>query len=182
MGQRIEHSIRIMAPREAVWDVIQNCARRPEWDARVVDVTLLTPPPQQRGSRVRLTYRWLLARSWLELEYIVWNPPERSAVRAERLSPGNLFSSLSGSWHFTDNGDGTTGWTTVLNVRLRGGLVAPLLERIFVRGSLARLTMRSQETLKRLVEAEYVRPASPAPPPRPGYPRGSGWRQGIDRA
>jgi hypothetical protein len=158
MGQRIECSVRIMAPREVVWATIQNVARRSEWDARVVKAHLVTEPPPRRGTRFRVVYRALGLPTWIELEYSVWLPPERSAVRAERFSRGSPVAWLGGSWHFHDNGDGSTGWTTVVNMHLHGGLLSPVLERIFVRGYFQRLTAQSQQNLKQLIEAEYVCP------------------------
>ena len=41
-GLRIECETHILAPREVVWDLIQEPSPRVEWDARVTGVTLLT--------------------------------------------------------------------------------------------------------------------------------------------
>jgi len=173
MGQRIECTIRIMAPPAAVWAIIQNTARRREWDARVVEAHCLTNDPPGRGTHFRVTYRLAWLRPWAELEYIVWQPPERSAVRGVRFSRGSLIQTVGGSWHFHDNGDGSTSWTTVVNVRLEAGPLTPLLEGLFVRGTFTRLTEQSQHNLKRLIEQEYVPPPTVAPP---AYLSRSWWR------
>lgn len=178
MAQRIESSVRIMAPREVVWGMIHNLARRGEWHPWGADVTPVTPLPLKRGTRVQVTYKWLL-RSWIDLEYIVWNPPERSAVQSVRCSPTSVIRSLGRSWHLHDNGDGTTGWTTVVTLRSGGPLALP--GAIFLKGYLTGLIERGQQNLKRLIEAEYE------PPPAPVLlaPRERVWRalwpQGIDQ-
>jgi uncharacterized protein YndB with AHSA1/START domain len=57
MSQHIESTLRIMAPREEVWSLLHNPVRRAEWDVGVRDVAALTPLPQRRGSRTRLTFQ-----------------------------------------------------------------------------------------------------------------------------
>ena len=178
MGQRIECSTRIMAPREVVWGLLHNIARRQEWDPWVVDMTPVTPLPPKRGTRLRMTYSWLL-RSWLEVEYIVWNPPERSAVQSVRCSPGSPIRSMSRSWHLHDNGDGTTGWTTVLTLRAGGPLALPAA--LFLTSSLTRLVERGQQNLKQLIEAEYEPPPTPVPLPLRERVLRARWQQGIDQ-
>jgi hypothetical protein len=150
-----------MAPREVVWGMIHNVARRCEWDPWVIDVTPVTPLPPKRGTRLRLTYQWLLRRAWLDLDYIVWNPPERSAVQSARCSGGSVIRSMSRSWNLHDNGDGTTVWTTVVTLRCGGPLGLPA--RIFLPGYLMRLIERGHQNMKRLIEAEYEPPPAPVP-------------------
>lgn len=164
MSQRIESTLRIMAPRAEVWSLLQNPARRAEWDVGVLDVALLTPLPQRRGSRTRLTFQGALGRHpWWEIELLAWSPPERTAFQATRFSRGTLLHSVGGSSHLHDNGDGTTNWTLVLNIAARGGIFAPLAARLYGRGATARRVMQSQQNLKRLIEAEYVPPPAVAP-------------------
>jgi len=181
MSLRIESTLRIMAPRAEVWNLLHNPARRSEWEAGVVEVAVLTPLPQKWGTRTRLTLKRAGGRhSWWEVETIAWSPPERRAFQVVRFSRGTLVRSLTGSWHLHDNGDGTTNWTLVLNVALRGGLFAPLLERWMGRGAYTRRMVASQRALKRLIEAEYI----PAPAPAPVSPRQARyWQpQRVDRS
>ena len=182
MSLHVESTLRIKAPRDDVWRLLHNPARRVEWDAGVVEVAMLTPPPHKWGTRARLTYQGVGGlRSWWELETIAWSPPERRAFQAVRFSPGALLRSLSGSWHLDDNGDGTTNWTLVWNIVLPGGFLAPLLERLVGRGTFTRRAAASQRALKRLIEAEYVQP--PAPAPAVPRLRASRWQpQGVDRS
>jgi hypothetical protein len=127
-------------------------------------MTMLTPPPLKWGSRARLTYQRTAGRRfWCEMETLAWSPPERVAFQATRFSRGTLLRSLGGSWHLHDNGDGSTNWTVVVNMAWHGGLFAPLLERLFARGSYTRRIVQSQQALKRVIEAEYVPAPAPAP-------------------
>ncbi len=164
MSQHIESTLRIMAPREEVWSLLHNPARRAEWDVDVRDVAALTPLAQRRGSRTRLTFQGVLGRHpWWEIETLAWSPPERMAFQAIRFNRGTLLHSVGGSSHLHDNGDGTTNWTLVLNIAARGGIFAGLVERLHSRGVYTRRTVQSQQNLKRLIEAEYVQPPAPAP-------------------
>ncbi len=164
MSQRIESTLRIMAPREEVWSLLHNPARRAEWDVGVLDVAVLTPLPQRRGTRTRVTFQGGLGHHpWWELEMLAWSPPERTAFQATRFNRGAFLHSVGESWHLHDNGDGTTNWTRVLNIAYRGGIIAPLLERLHGRAAYTRRVAQSQQNLKRLIEAEYVQPPAAAP-------------------
>jgi hypothetical protein len=156
MSQRIEISTIIHAPVEAVWAVMQDFTRRTEWDERVVEAAVLTPPPPGRGTRFRITYRVLGVRSWVETEYVTWDPPRRSGVHAVGFNRGSLFKSAAGSWSFIANSDGTMTWTTKVNIAMRGGPLSPLVERIAIGWYFRRLTERSARNLKLLVETEYT--------------------------
>jgi hypothetical protein len=152
MSYRIESNVTIMAPPAAVWETIQNVPRRIEWDARVTAVELLTPPPVGKGARTRVSYRMFGIPMHIDLEMIVWNPPHRSAVRG--IIVGSV-DRIAGSWHVDPNPDGSTTWTTKLMLT-GGGRFGWLRERI--NGpTIKRLTITSQQNLKRLVESEYTR-------------------------
>jgi hypothetical protein len=85
------------------------------------------------------------------------------AFQATRFSRGTLLHSVGGSSHLHDNGDGSTNWTLVLNIAMRGGIFAGLVERLHGRGAYTRRAVQSQQNLKRLIEAEYVQPPAPMP-------------------
>jgi hypothetical protein len=150
-GVRIECETHIQAPREVVWDLIQDPSRRVEWDARVTDVALQTPLPIGKGSRLRSSYGALI---WIELELTTWQPSVRSAARSVRASRGNLFESIVGSWNFSSHPDGSTTWKTQILVRGVGGRFAPILERVLVGPVFKWLTVRSAKNLQRLAERE----------------------------
>jgi carbon monoxide dehydrogenase subunit G len=154
MTHRIECSVTIQAPPEVVWEIIQDFSHRTKWDERVVAASELTPPPKGKGTRFRIVYGALGVRSWVEIEYVTWDPPRRSGVRTVGFSRASLFKSAAGSWHFHHNEDGSTTWTTKVSMSMRGGRLAPLFEKVFIGWYFTRLTIKSQENLKRLIEAE----------------------------
>jgi hypothetical protein len=150
LSYRIESSVQIMAPPEVVWETIQSVSRRIEWDARVIAVELLTPPPVGKGAHTRVSYRMFGIPLHIELEMIVWNPPHRSAVSGVFVGRADR---IAGSWHVDRNPDGSTTWISRLMLT-GGGRFAKLRERI--NGpTIKRLTIISQQNLKRLVELEY---------------------------
>jgi hypothetical protein len=139
-----------------VWALIQEPTRRLEWDARITRCDLLTPRPLGKGLRLRNTYRLFGLPMWIEIETVSWQPPVRSGVRTVAISPGPL-RSISGSWQFHLNADGSTNWLTQLVVRGAGGrFLAPLLGRVLGELMLRPLTVISARNLKRLAEAEYA--------------------------
>ena len=160
MTCRIEVSIAIDAPREAVWAIMQDFTRRTEWDERVVRAERLTPPPPGRGTRFRVTYSVLGVRSWVEAEYVTWDPPRRSGVHAVAFSRGSPFKAAAGSWTFEECGDGSSTWTTKVSMSMHGGFLAPLLERVVVGWYFRRLTEKSARNLTRLTEAQQASIAS----------------------
>lgn len=149
MSYRIESSVSIEAPPELVWAVIQDPARRLEWDARITAVEQLTPGPVGKGTRTRVTYSFFGAPSAIEIEMVSWQPPARSGVRGVFVGAPDT---IAGSWNFAANADGSTTWTTRL-VLSSAGRMGRLRELVF--GPMtARLTRVSQANLKRLVEGE----------------------------
>lgn len=157
MTYKIESSVSIEATPEQVWAVIQNPARRLEWDARIIANEVLTPGPIGKGTRSRVTYSFFGAPSAIEIEMVSWQPPLRSGVKCTFVGSADT---LAGSWNFTPDGAGATVWTTRLVLTCPGPL-GRLKELIF--GSMtARLTTVSQANLKRLVEAEARVAGAPA--------------------
>jgi hypothetical protein len=159
MSYRIESSITIMAPPDVVWKVIQDVDRRLEWDARITSVELLTPRPIGKGARTFLRYSMYGMPMEMNIEMIQWQPPFRSAVRGEIIGSNDT---VGGSWHFTPNPDGSTIWTTKLLLTSRSRL-ARLLEPLYGR-TIRRLTIISQQNLKRLIEGEYGKVAAVSQP------------------
>ena len=152
MSNRIEESVTINAPKEYVWDILQNLARRTEWDARVTSARALSSSPINRGSRIRVVTRMYGMNFPTVLEYISWNPPFRSAVKS--IESGNGVESVVGSWKLEENEKGETTWTTTLVVTAQPGLYGRLITRMLSR-SFEKLTIQSQKQLKALIEREY---------------------------
>lgn len=156
MSYRIESSVSIQASPETVWAVIQDPARRLEWDARITAVEQLTPGPVGKGTRTRVSYSFFGVPSAIEIEMVSWQPPQRSGVKGVFVGTPDT---IAGSWNFAPDGRGATVWTTRL-VLSGGGPLGRLRELIF--GPMtARLTRVSQDNLKRLIEGE-ARAAAPA--------------------
>jgi hypothetical protein len=156
MTYKIQCSIRIEATPARVWALLQDFTQRTKWDVRVVKAQVITPPPQGKGSRFVITYRIAGIPLRIENEYIVWKPFERSAIRSVRLGRGSPFRSAAGSWHLFSSEDGTTTWTTIVSLQMRGGPLAPFLERLAVGWYFKRLTERSLRDFKRLVEGSLL--------------------------
>jgi hypothetical protein len=156
MTCRIECSVRIDAPREQVWSLLQDFTRRTEWDLRVVRAAVITPPPQGKGTRFLITYRIAGVSYNVENEYLVWKPPERSAIRFPDHRRDFFFSTVAGSWRLTSHDDNSTTWTTTISITMRGGFLAPLLERVAIGWYFRRLTEASQRKFKKLAEHEPI--------------------------
>lgn len=154
MTYKIQCSVRINAPREQVWGVLQDFTRRTEWDVRVARAKVTTPPPTGVGTRFLITYKIGPVLFTNENEYIVWKPPERSAIKFPDGVRSLYFTSAAGSWRLTSHDDGSTTWTTTVSISMRGWFLAPLLERVAVGWYFRRLTENSQRDLKRLIERE----------------------------
>ena len=158
-GIRIECETHIKAPREFVWELIQEPTRRKEWDARLTRCDLLTPRPLAKGARTRTAYGLL---GWVDIEYTSWQPAVRSAVKTVAVSRGNAIASLVASWNLSPHADGSTTWKTQLLIRGAGGRLGPLVERGLVGPLMVWLTRISARNLQRLAEAEYAALARPA--------------------
>lgn len=157
MTYKIESSVSIQATPEHVWSVIQNPARRLEWDARITANEVLTPGPIGKGTRTRVTYSFYGVPSAIELEMVSWQPPIRSGVKGVFVGTPDT---IAGSWNFTPDGAGATVFTTRLVItcpgpfgRLRELIFGPMTDR---------LTKISQANLKRLIEAEVAAAHAPA--------------------
>jgi uncharacterized protein YndB with AHSA1/START domain len=156
MSYRIEASVTINAPAEAIWPVIQDLDRRLQWDARVVSVERMTPLPLGKGTTTRLGYRIFGRLAYTQVEYVSWKPPYQCGVRSE-MEDGSV--SGAGSWNFKPQPDGSTRWTTRIVLNAKSTRFRTPIEYLFGY-SMERLTRISQQNLKKLVEAEYKIPTA----------------------
>ncbi|MBC8078696.1 MAG: SRPBCC family protein [Chloroflexales bacterium] len=140
----------IQAPPEVVWNMVQDVARRLEWDVRTASAELLTPSPIGKGTRMRVTYNMWGFPLEVEMELVAWSPPLRSGVKGKVR---NSADTVGASWNFIQNSDGSTTWTTRPVFTARGPL-GWFREQLFGRTT-AYLTAVSQRKVKRLIEAEY---------------------------
>lgn len=82
---RIEHSIRIKAPRPIVWEVTTDIERWPDWTPTVSRATMLDDKPFEIGSRVRLKQPGQPDATWtvtkfVPLETFTWES-QRTGIR-----------------------------------------------------------------------------------------------------
>jgi carbon monoxide dehydrogenase subunit G len=156
MAYRFERSVTIAASPEALWKVVQEPARRTEWDLRVTQVELLTPRLVGKGSRFGICYDFWGTPVRLVIELISWQPYQRSGIK---MVGGEQPGTLASSWNFAVQPDGTTSWTTRLTITVPGQL--GWLREQLVGHTIEWLTVRSQRNLKQLIEAEQRASAIP---------------------
>lgn len=150
----IDETVHIDAPIGLVWDVLQDPALRPCWDARVRSAGALGPGPLGRGARIEVALELGPLPVRAVMEYVTWKPPFRSSVRTVGHDP--LGTRTTGSWRLREAPEGGTEWTTRLAIVSRRPLVGRLVERALGRW-FGQLTVESQRNLKHFVETYRVR-------------------------
>jgi ribosome-associated toxin RatA of RatAB toxin-antitoxin module len=139
-------SIDVEAPRAFLFHLMQDYARRLEWDpflsaARLVDA-------EAAGIGVRA---WCVDRAGrgMETEYVSFDPPSRVAVRMTR---GPWFiDRFAGSWRYEELTPSSTRVTFRYHVKPKRWLLGSLGERL-VEGVFARNMGERLETLKERLE------------------------------
>ena len=150
----IEESISITAAPEAVFDLVQDSARRPEWDERVLRAWVERASAPGKGARLFVQARVLgPLTATTELEYVLFERPRRTAVKIVATRGPALMRAGGGTWIFAGV-DGGTRFTTRFGYEVHGGALGRVLDRWFFRGSMERLTRSSLSNLKRLLEPE----------------------------
>jgi carbon monoxide dehydrogenase subunit G len=116
----------IDAPLDAVWAIVQDVARWPEWQATLGALDILEVDVEGRTVLCAVEFDARVTKIKMKLE-CSYAPPTRMSF--ERMS-GDL-SALSGSWTLEDLGGGRTSATYQLDVN-PGGVLNLLLnaERI----------------------------------------------------
>ena len=119
-------STEIEAPVDAVWAIVQDVARWPEWQATLGALDILEADGEGRPTLCAVEFDAKVTKIKMKLE-CAYAPPKRMSF--ERVS-GDL-SALSGSWTLEDLGGGRTRATYQLDVN-PGGVLNFLLnaERI----------------------------------------------------
>jgi hypothetical protein len=148
----IEASISIAAPREAVFDVVQDAARRSVWDERVLRAWLEGGAAPGKGSRLFVEARVVGPLTvTTELEYVLFERPSRTAVKIVSTRGPAWMCAGGGTWIFAEVHGGTR-FTTRFGYAVRGGVFGRLLDRTVARPFFERLTHASLVNLKRLLE------------------------------
>ena len=84
----IRSTVEIAAPIDAVWAVLSDVPRQPEWMADLKAVRLLTPPPLGAGTRAEGTVRIMGITVRDPITITAFDPPHRFAIRHEGLFTG----------------------------------------------------------------------------------------------
>jgi len=142
----------VRCPPEAVWDLTQDYARRPSWDASVIEATVLRGEPLPRV-RVRCTggLRGVF-------RYVRFERPSRTSLVLEEVR-SLLVQGGSGAWSYEAE-DGGTRWTQTNSVVLRAGWWPRMLV-LPVRLSLGYATHRAMRKAKAMLEAAAARAVYP---------------------
>src|SRR5262245_14763489 len=101
---RFEYTIDIPAPREVVWRVAQDSARRPSWDVRVARYEIDGDPAS--GAALRITLRMWGTRPVVEGRFLRFDPPLQSAIRLDRSTSAWVMTG-GGTWRFDEIPGGT---------------------------------------------------------------------------
>ena len=124
-------SIEVSAPREWLFETMQDYARRLEWDEFLSRAELVGGATAS-GLGVRAHCVDTSGRG-METEYVSWKPPERVAVK---MTDGPwMFGSFAGSWVYEAMAEDRTRMTFRYSMTLRwrvlGGVGDRLLAKIF---------------------------------------------------
>ena len=125
---RVESSVRIEAPRDAVMAVAQDNEAFPEF---MEDVRSLTVVERSEDNR-RVVSEWVavvpkLARTVRWTEEDVWDPDAGTCTF--RQLKGD-YDKLEGVWTFSDDGPGATRFASTVDYELEIPLVGPLIKTI----------------------------------------------------
>lgn len=107
-------SVSISRPRQAVWEVLADVQRQPEWMRDALSIEMLTDGPMQVGSRMKVPTKIGVFRTTDIMEVTVFEPPVRWTVVHRGVVTGE------GTFTLRESDDTTT------VVEWRERLAAPL--------------------------------------------------------
>lgn len=87
MGQ-IEISVELPASVDQVWNELADLASHVEWMSDAKSITFLSDRTEGAGTRMEVATKVLLFRTKDVMEFVVWEPPSRMAVRHRGLVSG----------------------------------------------------------------------------------------------
>jgi uncharacterized membrane protein len=139
---RIETSVEILRPPEAVWPVMVDVERWPEWTASVTKLERLDSDPFGLGSRVRIRQPKLKTMIWRVREF-----QEGRSFTWEARSPGVY---VSGRHEIRPADRGSIATLTVIQSGWLASLLAP-----FFTALAERYVQIEAQGLKKRCEASY---------------------------
>lgn len=141
---KYQFSVDIPAPRETVWNIIQDTNLRPKWDVRVAEY--LTHGAPAAGTKVTIVFRAVLFRPVGHGEFLKFEPPSQSILRINEVNT-SLIPPGGGTWLLEEINDGTR-MTTRFNLKpSKWGFIGDAVITFFAYID----TMRSLKKLRRLV-------------------------------
>jgi hypothetical protein len=140
----VSESIHVRRPPEAVWEFTQDYERRAQWDASILEATVLVGPPKPRvqvrcAGGVRAVF-----------QYRQFDRPSRTSLAMEVVRSA-LFEGGGGSWSYAPEGGGTT-WTQTNSLILKPGCLRRLLVSM-CRAQLRASTRRAMARAKAMLES-----------------------------
>lgn len=133
---RVEFDVVIDAPPEAVWEVISDPRRLPQWDRHIVKVDGIPPEGLREGSLYTTQMRFVAFRTTIDGEVLEWDPPHRSKIRLKGLLDATVTSTiepLAGDRSLLEH---------VVEYRFRGGPLGEIAARSLARVGGAHLALR----------------------------------------
>ena len=88
MGRPITVSTSISAPPDVVWADVEQVERHTEWMADAESIEFIGDRRRGAGTRMRVATRVGPLRTMDIMEFTVWEPPHRMAIRHEGLVTG----------------------------------------------------------------------------------------------
>ncbi len=144
MADQTESSISISAAPGEIMAVIADLPAYPTWSDGVREVEVLTEYEDGRPADARFRLESGPIKDTYELEYTWDNDTEVSWT----LTTGQMLKSMEGSYHLSDNGDGTTTVDYRLAVDINIpmiGLIKRKAERVIVDTALKGLKKRVEQ-------------------------------------
>jgi uncharacterized protein YndB with AHSA1/START domain len=146
---RIEVSIDIQAPPEAVWDFVSDLRRIPEWIEDTLAMLSVEPEPAELGTVYKERSRIVGPLS----QVTTWRITEFDAPRFQKHDGRvPMMASTSVSFGLEPSQAGTK--FTLVFEYTPGNPLSSLTDGLFVRKNLERGFQRSVQNLKALMEAE----------------------------
>jgi carbon monoxide dehydrogenase subunit G len=144
---RVETSISIDAPIEAVWDVLMDPDRLRDWVTIHRKVAQVSDRPLRKGSTLEQTL--CVAHANFKVRWTVTDLRDHS-VSWDGKGPAR--STAHTSYHLEADGAGVTRFDYVNDFKAPGGALGRVADRMLVGGISKREADRSLQRLKALVE------------------------------
>ncbi|WP_123043108.1 SRPBCC family protein [Cohnella candidum] len=160
---RCEMAVEIDAPVETVWALTQNAGRRPEWDYRILKVTLLNAESPDTGVKLRSEGK-MGRRFHLDMEYVAFEPNRRSAVKMLKIA-GMPFAGGGGSWRYEAIAPGKSRFQTTIQMNPKPSAIMRWADKRLLEPMLKWMTKRSLNQLKLVAEADARKASHSAFPP-----------------